>query len=123
MKQFLNHFLPKEKFARIAWGILIILAFFLGWFLSSGNHEKPSGIVEHTSTGTGEIALWTCSMHPQIQQPKPGKCPICGMDLIPARKSQTSENPRQIFLSESARRLAEIEVATVEKNMWSMRFG
>ena len=28
--------------------------------------------------------MWTCSMHPQIMQPEPGDCPICGMDLIPA---------------------------------------
>jgi Cu(I)/Ag(I) efflux system membrane fusion protein len=26
---------------------------------------------------------WTCSMHPQVRQDKPGQCPICGMDLIP----------------------------------------
>jgi len=26
---------------------------------------------------------WTCSMHPQVRQPGPGSCPICGMDLIP----------------------------------------
>jgi membrane fusion protein, copper/silver efflux system len=26
---------------------------------------------------------WTCSMHPQIRQPGPGSCPICGMELIP----------------------------------------
>jgi Cu(I)/Ag(I) efflux system membrane fusion protein len=30
-------------------------------------------------SGGGE---WTCSMHPQIRQDKPGSCPICGMDLI-----------------------------------------
>ena len=27
-------------------------------------------------------AVYTCSMHPQIEQPQPGTCPICGMDLI-----------------------------------------
>ncbi|MFX1705700.1 efflux RND transporter periplasmic adaptor subunit [Chitinophaga sp. CC14] len=26
--------------------------------------------------------LYTCPMHPQIIQDKPGKCPICGMDLV-----------------------------------------
>lgn len=26
---------------------------------------------------------YTCPMHPQIVQDKPGKCPICGMDLVP----------------------------------------
>lgn len=30
---------------------------------------------------TGEV--WTCSMHPQVRMDKPGRCPICGMTLIP----------------------------------------
>ena len=28
--------------------------------------------------------VYTCSMHPQIRQATPGKCPICGMNLVPA---------------------------------------
>jgi Cu+-exporting ATPase len=30
-----------------------------------------------------EGAIWTCPMHPEIQQPGPGSCPICGMALEP----------------------------------------
>jgi Cu(I)/Ag(I) efflux system membrane fusion protein len=46
-------------------------------------HEK-AGV---TKTGSGEQPrsgkiYYTCSMHPQIHQDKPGKCPICGMTLI-----------------------------------------
>ncbi|HTM44500.1 MAG TPA: heavy metal-binding domain-containing protein, partial [Polyangiaceae bacterium] len=26
---------------------------------------------------------YTCPMHPQVHSPVPGKCPICGMDLVP----------------------------------------
>lgn len=37
-----------------------------------------------------ESGVWTCSMHPQIRQDKPGKCPICGMDLIPLKKNVIS---------------------------------
>ncbi len=29
-----------------------------------------------------EAGQYTCSMHPQIVQDKPGACPICGMDLV-----------------------------------------
>lgn len=29
-----------------------------------------------------EIDFWTCTMHPQIHQADPGKCPICGMKLV-----------------------------------------
>jgi RND family efflux transporter MFP subunit len=30
--------------------------------------------------------LYTCGMHPQVLQNKPGNCPICGMKLTPLRK-------------------------------------
>jgi len=30
-----------------------------------------------------EGAIYTCPMHPQIRQPSPGNCPICGMALEP----------------------------------------
>lgn len=28
------------------------------------------------------IVSYTCSMHPEIKSDKPGKCPVCGMDLV-----------------------------------------
>lgn len=38
--------------------------------------------------GAAELApaparLWTCGMHPQVIQDHPGRCPICGMELVP----------------------------------------
>src|SRR5581483_9411641 len=27
---------------------------------------------------------FTCPMHPEVHSPTPGKCPKCGMDLVPA---------------------------------------
>lgn len=36
------------------------------------------------------VAIWTCPMHPEIQQPKPGSCPICGMALEPFLPSATA---------------------------------
>jgi hypothetical protein len=27
--------------------------------------------------------VYTCTMHPQVRMNAPGKCPICGMDLVP----------------------------------------
>jgi P-type Cu2+ transporter len=30
---------------------------------------------------------YTCPMHPQIIRDAPGKCPLCGMTLVPLVKS------------------------------------
>lgn len=29
--------------------------------------------------------VYTCPMHPEVRQDKPGRCPKCGMDLVPAQ--------------------------------------
>jgi hypothetical protein len=33
-----------------------------------------------------EIAWWTCPMHTSVHQPHAGKCPICGMTLVPVTR-------------------------------------
>ena len=38
----------------------------------------------------GEVAEWTCPMHPEIRSPGPGSCPICGMALEPVMVSADS---------------------------------
>jgi P-type Cu+ transporter len=43
-----------------------------------------------------EGALYTCPMHPEVQQVGPGSCPICGMALepvLPAPASSGEEPP------------------------------
>ena len=49
--------------------------------------------------GHGEVpadgpTIYTCPMHPQIRQPAPGNCPICGMALEPELPTASEEcNP------------------------------
>ena len=41
--------------------------------------------------------IYTCPMHPQIRQPGPGSCPICGMALEPETPSaETGPNPELV---------------------------
>jgi Cu(I)/Ag(I) efflux system membrane fusion protein len=37
---------------------------------------------QEARVATSQVA-WTCSMHPQVRLPEPGRCPICGMNLVP----------------------------------------
>ncbi len=60
--------------------------------------------------------VWTCSMHPQIQLPEFGQCPICFMDLIEVAKDTSAgkrQSLRQISFDERARKLAQVKVVPV----------
>ena len=35
---------------------------------------------------------YTCPMHPQIRQKKPGPCPICGMELEPVYPTDSADD-------------------------------
>jgi Cu(I)/Ag(I) efflux system membrane fusion protein len=63
----------------------------------------------------GPETVWTCSMHPQIQLPEFGQCPLCFMDLIEVEKQSNEERQslRQISLDSRERKLAEVEVRSV----------
>ena len=59
-----------------------------------------------------EMVKYTCPMHPEIIRDKPGKCPICFMDLV---KVGSTEDDGSIVLNESQIRLANISTAPVLK--------
>lgn len=53
--------------------------------------EKHSGHEQHTApivniTKAKGFQKYTCPMHPQVVQDEPGKCPLCGMTLVPLTK-------------------------------------
>jgi len=104
---------------RAVFGVVLIavLAFFLGGYLIGGGSEPAgSGPAHggHGESGTPSPTAWTCSMHPQFQLPKQGKCPLCFMDLIPVESGSDDEaGPRQLRLSETAKELARIETSPV----------
>ncbi len=72
----------KEKRTKvIALAIVVVLAgtaAIATFFVRPGYHHHENIAKEET--------LYTCGMHPQVIQKKPGNCPICGMKLTPIRK-------------------------------------
>ncbi|QOI96112.1 MAG: efflux RND transporter periplasmic adaptor subunit [Flammeovirgaceae bacterium] len=70
----------------ITYILLITIGLVLGWLIFGG---KESATHDHNTETTSE---YTCSMHPQIRQAGPGKCPLCGMDLIPVSKSGSGQS-------------------------------
>ena len=55
---------------------------------------------------------YTCSMDPQVKENKPGKCPICKMELTAVKKS-SAENTDEIELSAGQIQLGNIQVDTI----------
>ena len=51
------------------------------FFIFNGCKEKKSS-PDLTNERSAKKEIYTCSMHPQIIREAPGKCPICGMELI-----------------------------------------
>src|SRR6185437_7832245 len=65
-----------------------------------------------TAMATRPDTMYTCSMHPQVMQDRPGKCPICRMQLIPVKMGVDEEGT--VALSDQQMRLGDIRVDTVE---------
>ncbi len=104
--------------------ILIVVALAVGWTISSmirGPRVASNGSSEHLHGAGEESSVWSCAMHPQIQLPTPGQCPICGMDLIPLKTDAGEGMPsaRRLVISPEAAKLAEIETAEVERKLVS----
>ncbi len=80
---------------------------------STGPLEKT---IPQITKQEDKVEVWTCSMHPHIRMPKPGKCPICGMTLIPVSDASDEEaGPRELTMSEAAKKLAQITTDSVER--------
>lgn len=75
----------------------------------AGRRATPASHPAHADSGA---KWWTCSMHPQIRLPKPGKCPICFMDLVPL-EAESAGGPRQLKMSKEAMALAGIRTERV----------
>ena len=46
-------------------------------------HPKPAGAFSDAVTQPVQGTVYTCPMHPEIRQNRPGSCPKCGMTLEP----------------------------------------
>jgi Cu(I)/Ag(I) efflux system membrane fusion protein len=75
------------------------------------------GCKTEKKTAQKDEGYYTCSMHPQVHEDKPGDCPICGMKLIKVEaiknKVTMDMQASDIVLDEYQQQLANIKVMTV----------
>ena len=90
--------------------ITLVIGFLLGWMIFRGD-AKREVTAEH-SHDQDKQEIWTCSMHPQIRSKEPGKCPLCGMDLVPLA-TVADDNTKAIRMTETAIKLGNIQTTIV----------
>lgn len=64
---------------------LTSIVVFVALLLSAVACQHKSG-----SKKPADVDYYTCTMHPSVHAEVPGKCPICGMELVPVKKKDAS---------------------------------
>ena len=98
----------------VNYSLLLISGFLIGWLIF---HPSNKTELKHDHlTETLQETIWTCSMHPQIRMQQSGKCPLCGMDLIPlSRSGADSLDPDAVRMTPEAAQLANVLTSVVSK--------
>ena len=104
---------------------LLLAALFLGlltgFFLKDGGSKKGSG--EDSAPSTIEASrvpgtlVYICPMNCVPPMDKEGKCPICGMELIPSHQGPETESTglSRLKLTPEAIKLGSVQLAPVER--------
>ena len=103
----------------------IVMSFLLGYAFSGDGTKPVRSAVLPTADNEPkgeEGMIYVCPMICIPPMEAPGKCPICGMDLVPVYRGTGDESgPPRIKLSPEAAKLAEIETVAVERKAVSAR--
>src|SRR5436189_3842897 len=67
---------------------ITVKLFVLAVLFVSSACSKPN-----QSTKPPDVDYYTCTMHPSVHAQAPGKCPICGMDLVPVMGKTSGASP------------------------------
>lgn len=71
---------------------------------SCHHHHHEHQHEEHAPQATSGNTIYTCPMHPEIEQVGPGQCPKCGMALEPKSVSPSDTNEEDGELTDMTRR-------------------
>src|SRR5882762_8459179 len=88
-----------------------------GWLAArhgAGNHPVSAQL-----DSTRKILFYQSSMHPWIKSDKPGKCTICGMDLVPVYEGEKGFDVAggMVMLSSNQVNVVNVQSAPVQRRM------
>jgi len=93
------------------YSLFAVAGLFIGWILFHSPGTSRENKIQ--TTQSAKAVIWTCAMHPQIRMPEPGKCPICGMNLIPLNQSEAPVDQAEVHLTPEAAQLANVLTSVV----------
>ena len=97
----------------VNYSLFAIGGILLGWLFFHSPHK--SEVKQGLTIENKKTTIWTCAMHPQIRMEEPGKCPICGMDLIPLNQNNAPLDNEAIQFTKEAAELANVLTSVVTK--------
>ena len=83
--------------------ILVVTALLVGYWDHIENYYERWQRQRGAVGGPGDTAAplsefeYYCGMHPFVVRDAPGKCPICGMDLVQRKRGTPSTLPEGVF--------------------------
>src|SRR5437762_8016679 len=82
-----------------------------GWLAA---RHWPASSAAPAATGGRKIAFYQSAMHPWIKSDKPGKCTICGMDLVPVFEGEKGFDVGPGLVTLNSNSISVTHVQTVE---------
>jgi Cu(I)/Ag(I) efflux system membrane fusion protein len=111
------------RYLKRLWPLVLIPVFFLGYLVRE--QEEPGGegsLRAHAALAAGDASnapkagTYACPMNCVPPMAKPGKCPVCGMDMMPIHVEQSNNAASsRITLSKEQMRRAGIQTARVTR--------
>src|SRR6476659_428457 len=92
--------------------VALALALAAWWITSRQSHEAKTAAAE-----SRKIIYFQCPMHPWVKSDKPGKCTVCGMELVPVYEGghTTQTTTDIVMLPPGAPNVASIRTVEVQR--------
>lgn len=89
-----------------------------GWFAAHHFRRATTAAPAAQPAAAGrKVLFYQSSMHPWVKSDKPGKCTVCGMDLVPIYEGQQSHTPAPGTVSLAPTAIQVLHVQTVAASL------